>query len=171
MAQERNSGTRNAGRGIGRAVILAPVLAWIAAAILAAAYFNQRGLWKTASGDEAYRICFGASPPPELAIDSSEAYRHYRYTGELLAVECYVRGEGGFDTSSSEWRAARPVPDNAALDSLLTAEGLSRAPPWFRNASELGRARLLRSAGGRIFSLYPVGGKGILIVGGWRTHF
>jgi hypothetical protein len=157
------------GSGELRIWILAPVLAWLAVAVVAAAYFNDRGHWKSLAGPEGYRDCFGAPPPADLRLVRCEAFRHYRYTGELLSMECYVRAEGEFDTSGGDWKEARPLGETGGLPALLREQGLTRIPEWFRLPADAGRAKVLRSGGGRLFSIYPAGDRGILIAGGWLT--
>ena len=130
---------------------------------------NPRGRWKSASGDEGYRACFGAPPPPGLLLIRSEAVRHYKLTGELLALECYVQAEGEFDTSGSGWRDARTLGAEGGLDSVLRGQGLTRVPAWFRAADGGGRAKVAHSAEGRLVSIYPIGEDGLLIAGGWLT--
>lgn len=155
--------------GVGRAVILAPVAAWLAAAVAAFFWFNDRGHWKTAIGPEGYEDCFGTEPPAHLSLLACEAKRHYRYTGELLARECYVRAKGDFDTTGAEWRAAPRLREDE-MDSVLAAQGLTRPPDWFRPDAGPARAKALRSREGRVLSLYPVGEGEILIAGSWVTR-
>ena len=83
--------------GIRPRTILAPVLAWLAAASVLAIYLNQRGHWRALEGDAAYRDCFGSAPPDSVRVIRAASLRRYRYTGEMLAMECYVRAEGGFE--------------------------------------------------------------------------
>lgn len=155
--------------GIGRAVILAPVAAWLIAMVVGFIYFNQRGHWKTISGPQGYRDCFGEDPPAQLRLIECEARRHYRYTGELLSRECYVRARGEFDTSSARWEAAPRLREDE-LDSVLAAQGLTRRPEWFRLPSGPAKAKAMRSREGRVLSFYPAGEGEILIAGGWITR-
>jgi len=149
--------------------VLAPVLAWLAVAAVVGIYFDQRGQWKMLAGAEAYRDCFGSPPPAYFRLIRCEAYRHYRYTGEMLSMECYVRAAGEFDTSGNDWKDAHPLAESGGLPALLKEQGLGHVPAWFRLPADTARAKVLRADGGRLFSIYPVGDRGILIAGGWLT--
>jgi hypothetical protein len=169
MGPDRKAPAVPRGSGELRVWVLAPVLAWLAVAVVAGIYLNQRGRWDSLSGAAGYRDCFGAPPPADLRLIRCEARRRFRYTGELLAMECYVQAQGEFDTSGSDWKDAGPLRESGGLASLLRERGLIRAPGWFRLPGDTARAKVLRSGDGRLFSIYPVGAGGILIAGGWRT--
>jgi len=158
-----------AGSGGLRIWILAPLLAWLAVGVVLLVYFDQRGRWTELSGTDGYRDCFGAPPPADFHLIRCQAFRHYRLTGEMLAMECYVRAEGGFDTSGSDWKAAPALGETGGLPRLLRDAGLVRVPAWFRIAADTCHAKILRSGGGRLLSIYPAGENGILIAGGWLT--
>lgn len=153
-----------------RANILGPILAWLAVAVVAGLYLNQRGRWTSLSGPDAYRDCFGSRAPENLRVLRSESFRLARYTGELLKMECYVRAEGGIDTSGPAWKAARGLQDAEALRAYLRDRGLARPPEWFRLPEGAGPAKAIESEGGRLFSIYPAGEGSVLIGGGWRTR-
>ncbi len=157
------------GSGGLRVWILAPLLAWLAVAVVLFVYFDQRGRWTSLAGMDGYRDCFGAPPPANFRLIRCEALRHYRLTGELLAMECYVRAEGEFDTSGSDWKDAPSLRETGGLPQLLRDEGLIRIPAWFGLTGDASRAKALRSGGGRLLSIYPAGKDGILIAGGWLT--
>lgn len=153
-----------------RANILGPLFAWLAVVVVACLYFNQRGRWTSLSGPEGYRDCFGGPPPAGLRLIRGESFRHTRYTGQLLAMECYVRAEGEFDTSGVAWKQARTLAEAGGLPALLRDRGLAHAPDWFRMPSEAAPAKVMASEGGRLFSIYPAGEGGLLIGGGWKTR-
>jgi len=157
------------GSGGLRVWILAPLLAWLAVAVILFVYFDQRGRWTTLAGTDGYRDCFGSPPPANFRLLRCEALRHYRLTGELLAMECYVQAEGEFDTSGSDWKAAPTLKETGELPRLLHDEGLIRIPSWFGLPIDTSRAKVLHSGGGRLLSIYPAGKDGILIAGGWLT--
>lgn len=161
------------GSGGLRVWILAPLLAWLAVAVILFVYFDQRGRWTTLSGMNGYRDCFGSPPPANFRLIHCEALRHYRLTGELLAMECYVQAKGEFDTSGSDWKVAPSLGETGGLPKLLRDEGLIRIPAWFGlpgNAlGDTSHAKVLHSGGGRLLSIYPAGKEGILIAGGWLT--
>lgn len=157
------------GSGGLRIWILAPLLAWLAVAVVLCLYFDQRGRWTTLAGTDGYRDCFGAPPPANFRLVRCEALRHYRLSGELLAMECYVQAEGEFDTSGNDWKGAPALRETGGLPRLLRDEGLVRVPAWFNIPIDTGRAKVLHSGGGRLVSIYPAGKDGILIAGGWLT--
>jgi hypothetical protein len=157
------------GSGGLRIWILAPLLAWLAVGVVLLIYFDQRGRWTILSGTEGYRDCFGAPPPANFRLVRCEALRHYRLTGEMLAMECYVRAEGDFDTSGSDWKGAPALGETGRLPRLLRDAGLTRVPAWFSLGPDGRQARVMRSGGGRLLSIYPAGKDGILIAGGWLT--
>lgn len=152
-----------------RVWILAPLLAWLAVAVILFLYFDQRGRWTALAGMNGYRDCFGSPPPATFRLIRCDALRHYRLTGELLAMECYVQAKGEFDTSGSDWKEAPSLKETGGLPKLLRDEGLIRVPPWFALSGDASGAKVLRSGGGRLLSIYPAGKDGILIAGGWLT--
>ncbi len=101
MADREGTPEPTAGRGIKPRTILAPILAWLIVAVVVAVYVNQRGKWKSLAGQEAYVDCFGSPPADGLRLLNAASFRHYRYSGEMLAMECYAEAEGRFDSSGT----------------------------------------------------------------------
>lgn len=164
--------------GIRPAHILAPVLAWLAVGIALFLYFNPRGRWKTLTGTEAYRDCFGQPPGEGFRLLRSESLRHYRLTGEMLSMECYAQaeaeakalGEGGTGPAGEgAWIDAPPFRDGSGLAALLQAHGMSRPPEWFRLPEGAPPDSIRVGTRGPWFSIRVGSGPGVLLGGGWRT--
>jgi hypothetical protein len=166
-------GDGGADPGIRPRTILGPVLAWLAAACVLAVYLNQRGHWRSLDGGEAFRDCFGSPPPQGSRLLQAASFRRYRFTGEMLAMECYAQVEGEPDSSGAGWGAAagwRNAPGLGAkggLRTLLAGHGLTRAPDWFLRAAAQDSARVGEENQGKWFYLHAPGTSRLLIAGGW----
>jgi hypothetical protein len=161
-------------RGIRPRTILSPVLAWLAAAFVLAVYLNQRGHWRSLEGAAAYRDCFGSPPAEGLRLVNAASFRRYRYTGEMLAMECYAQVEGEFDSSAAGWggdgngwRNAPRLDSKGGLVKLLAGHGLARAPEWFLRPAAPDSARVGEENQGKWFYVHAPGTPRLLIAGGW----
>lgn len=176
MADRPGTPEAHTGRGIKPRTILAPILAWLIVAVVVAVYVNQRGKWRSLTGPEAYLDCFGSPPAEGLRLLNAASFRHYRYSGEMLAMECYVEAEGSFDSSGTtgpgdvkNWRDAPLLGGNLGLQSRLDGRKLSRVPQWFLNSDLPDSARAREDDRGRWLYVHTIGSPRILIAGGWRT--
>lgn len=169
-------------RGIRPRTILAPVLAWMAVAFILALYLNQRGHWRSAAGTAAYRDCFGSLPAGDSTLLRAASWRHTRYTGEMLSMECYAEVEGDFDRprapdssrsgwpgAGSGWSAAPGLGEKGGLRALLARHGLSRAPEWFARAQVPDSARVGEEDQGKWFYVHVIGSRRLLIAGSWKA--
>jgi hypothetical protein len=163
-------------RGIRPRTILAPVFAWLVVACVVAVYLNQRGRWSTLTGSEAYRDCFGSPPAEGLRLLEAASFRHYRYTGAMLGMECYVRAEGPSGSPGSdlpgakgEWRDAPMAGGNLGLQARLDGRKLSRVPGWFLGGDLPDSARAREDDQGKWLYIRSPGSPRILIAGGWKT--
>jgi hypothetical protein len=175
MAERFGAAEDTGGRGIQPRTILAPVLAWLAVACVLGLYLNQRGRWRSRDGLEAYRDCFGSTPAEGLRLQNAASFRHYRYTGELLAMECYAQVEGEFDSagwpgSGKGWRSTPSLGDEGGSRTLLAGHGLSRAPEWFLRSSASDSAHVVADDQGRWFYVHVFGSRELLIAGGRQTQ-
>jgi hypothetical protein len=176
MAEASGAAGESGGRGLKPRVILAPVLAWLVVACVLGIYLNQRGRWRALAGPEAYRDCFGSPPAEGLRLLEAASFRHYRYTGEMLGMECYVRAEGEFDASgppgagaAEGWRDAPILGGNLELQTRLDGRRLTRVPDWFLRSALPDSARVREDGQGRWLYIHAIGSPQMLIAGGWRT--